>query len=146
MADDLAVLVRVLDTSGALILSLTEANGYRLVGGGLTEGVRSHRRQTGESVDVKGRTLISAVLDVQSGQLAVRVVGTTHAELRTRLAAVRSAFEQRAFVLEVTIEGGVESWLCEAADSAIGQGGTYDEVYAMNLMQPITFIFPRQPL
>lgn len=143
---DLAVTVTVLDgTSGLAAVVLTLANGYEIVGSGLGIGAKSFRRQTVESPYVASRTLVGAVLDVVEGRLAVRVSGATHAELRTRTLTLVAAMEQRAFTLRVLIEGATDNYRCECADSAVGDGGTYDEMLAMNLLQPVTFSFPHDP-
>lgn len=143
---DLDVTISIIDGSDALSdLDLTPANGYIVRAGGFAEGGKLFRRQTAESPFVAGRILLGAVPDVMVGTLALIVEGADHDELRTRLAAVRERFEQLAYTLRVSIEGNVDDWPCECADSAIGDGGTYDEVRAVLLSQPITFTFPHAP-
>lgn len=143
---DLSVTVTVLDGTDALpAIVLTFANGYEIMGAGLGIGAKSFRRQTVESPYVSSRTLVGAVLDVVEGRLAVRVNGATHLELRTRINALVAAMEQRAFTLRINIEGNIDNYRCECADSAIGDGGTYDEMHAANLLQQVTFSFPHDP-
>ena len=143
---DLDVDVQVLDAgTQALVLHFMEANGYEVVT--LGEGLRSFRRTTVESEWVPGRILLNAVLDAQTSSMTVRCGADTQDAMRALINSARDAMGALSYILQVSLGGFTEKWLCEPADSAVGDDtGTYDKFSLMAVKQQIAFTIPRSPI
>lgn len=134
-------------TGGTLSdLSLTRANGYLNLRGGLGPGSRSFRRQTAQSPFVNGRILVGQSLDVEFAQLLVLVQAASSAQLVTRMSALLERMEQPSFVLQVVVDGITYRWQCECADSAPGDAGAFNATDLMVYRQALQFSVPRQPV
>ena len=100
-APDLDVTIRILSSSGTLVLDVSEANGYYLVDLGVPE--RTWRRIVATSPFVDGDQLVSAVLEAGAFNPSVRVSGDSWVQVDTRRLALIDAAEQFSFLLEVTV-------------------------------------------
>lgn len=129
-----------------LELNTTTGRSYRIAPGGVGPGAATWRRETVVSPVVDGRLLLGAVLDVQTLTVKVRVRASSYGVLEDRVRAVLHAFYQRSYSLTVTLGGEQRAWLCEPADSAVGQAGQYDEDDYRGLQQVVTFSVPRSPI
>lgn len=143
------VTATIRDGSAALpTLNLTPANGYHLFREGLgLPGQATFRRDRATSRFVPGAKLISAVRDVETGTLLVRVEGTTMAQLDARITTLQNAARQFHFFLDVTVDGVLTSYDCEAADTWLGRSGQVEEERLMQTppQQLITLSIPHQP-
>lgn len=137
------VAVRILDSSGTLVLAPAVAGGYTLTG--LSEGARSWRRADAASRFVDGSALVAATLDMSLANAVWLVRGSTAAQMQTRTDALRDALEQFTFQLEVTVDGVVEVWDCWCADTALGDGGQLESELQTTKTRRMTASIPRQP-
>lgn len=136
----------VVDIIGTTSLSLTSANGYVVRSDGIAPGAKSMRRNTVTSPYVPGRFITDLVADFQTAELDVLVQGTSAADLRTKIGALLTAAEQYAYTLQVVIDGQTYSWMCEPADSTVGDSGAFVEA-DMDLFQQVVHLsIPRSPI
>lgn len=99
------------------------------------------RRETAESPYVDGGVQIAAVLGKPQGTAVVRVTGTSHSDLQTKLNTLFAAFKQTSFVLSLTIDGSSYGWLCDCADYRYD----FDFLMRHRKVAMATFSFPRDP-
>lgn len=136
---DLDVTVRILDSSGTLVLDVSEANGYYLVDLGVPE--RTWRRILIQSPFVDGDELVSAVLEAGAFNPSVRVSGGSWVQVDTRRLALIDAAEQFSFLLEVTVAHRRSVWRAARADSS----NPVDKYEAMAHQSTVTLKVPVQP-
>jgi hypothetical protein len=132
---------------GGSPLSIQDQDVYHLVEGGVGTGALGWRRITAESNYVPGRSLVHAVKDVQIGTVAVRVLATGLAELKTRMEAVIAPFEGFNYEVYFDFDGYDFTWPgCEPADISIGSSGeNYSGPHLMAYQQSVTFSVPHYP-
>lgn len=120
---------------------------YGFPEGGFSHGATSWRRTHAEVPWVEGRTLVSAVRDIQVGLIAFRVFGTS-AEIKVRMQTLIDAFSQIDYDVTVTIDGQSFTWSnCEPAEFAIGSSGegAISGPHMMAGQQNIVFQVPHSP-
>lgn len=120
---------------------------YHLIEGGTSQGSASWRRILGESNYVPGRSVVHAVPDVEIGQVAVRVFGTTQANLQANMDALIVPFTGFDYTVNISFEGFTLNWTgCEPADYQIGSSGeSFSGPHLMSYQQSITFSVPHYP-
>lgn len=106
--------LQCLDDTGTLVLDV-DAPGYEIVAVDMPG--RQWRRVVVTSDDVEGDAETQSVLASATLQLAVRVLGSTWAQVITRRDNLRNAVEQRAWQCAVTIEGSTDTWVARRADT-----------------------------
>lgn len=143
--ETLTYTVAVDGTAGVTVNSADDPKVYGLVDPDASQGARGWRRTYVESPWVDGRALVSAVADVEIGQLTFRVFGTL-AEQKTRTQVLIAAFSQITYTTTITIDGQAHTWSdCEPADFTIGTGGSWSRVHWMAGQQNVTFQIPHGP-
>jgi len=113
---DLDASVRILDSAGALVLDLTEANGYYLIE--ISTPDRTWRRITTTSPFVDGEHLVAAVLEGGMHGFICRIDGSSQAQINTRRQALVDAVEVWSWLLEVTIGNSRSVWRATRGDSS----------------------------
>lgn len=126
-------------------LDLVQDGIYDLVDG-TGPGSSSWRREAATSPYMHGDAQVSAVLDVMRAPLVMRVYGSTHSQLDSRIADLLNAFSQFEYTLTLVIGGVTHQWLCNQADYAVGDGGAIDKFPMMVRQQIVHFEIPRQPI
>jgi len=113
--------------TGTVSLTLSSANGYEVNLEGFGPGPRVQQRNLARSPWIPRVVPTSIVLDGdQRFPLSIWVGGSTADELSTRLAALIDALEQYTFVFTAVIDGVTWSWNCYAADTSVGDSGSFD--------------------
>lgn len=149
---DMGMSVRVSrsqDLNTAADLELNAAGSppaYRITSAGIGPGTMTWRRETVTSPLVAGRVLLSAVKDVQTVTLKVRVRATSYVELEQRINDLLAAFEQRSYSMRISYGGVTKAWTCEPADQAIGDQGVFVEGDLRGFQQVVTLMVPRSPV
>lgn len=143
---DISLAYSVTRTELALadLLLQDPAAGYEVVRMG--PGSRAWRRETIKSAYVHGETQVSAVLDIQTAPLVLRIKGATHSQADTRLDAVIDAFSQFVYYVGVIIDGVTWVWECFPADIGIDEGGEIGKFHWMAKMFEVTLSIPRNPI
>lgn len=148
---DCTIDVTGLAISGLTDLDINDYSAYEIVriGPGVTRWIRDWAT----APDVHGAQEVSRRLDLSSIPLAVRVKGTTMAQLVTRAALLNAACSQAHYELTLGIEGSSITWACFAADigpsdsSGGSSDGTFDKYsLAAKYRQVYDLTIPRQPL
>ena len=97
--------------------------------------------------DADASRLLNAVLDAQTSSMTVRCGADTQDAMRALINSARDAMGALSYILQVSLGGFTEKWLCEPADSAVGDDtGTYDKFSLMAVKQQIAFTIPRSPI
>ena len=126
-------------------LTVSRANGYSIVKEGIGPGRSTWRRITTTSPWVHGNQLVHAVREAPSMQVAVRVTGTSHSNLWTRINTLTDAFSQFDYDLTFTIEGVTFTWdRCQPADFSVGNDGQIDDRMIRSLKQEVRFLVERR--
>jgi hypothetical protein len=120
---------------------------YHLVEGGTSQGGSSWRRILGTSNYVPGRSIVHAVPDVEIGQVAVRVFGSSPADLQTNMDALIVPFTGFNYAVAISFEGFAINWTkCEPADYVVGAaGGSFSGPHLMSYQEIVTFQVPHYP-
>ncbi len=116
MPDDVPLTFRCLDTAGGLVLDCTHEAGYEVVS--LEPVERRWRRAVVTAEDVEGHVEVQRVLDSAVIGAVIRVRGATTLQAATRRENLLNAVEARAWRLQISIDGDVETWRADAADSS----------------------------
>lgn len=97
---------------------------YRLTDNGLGEpGFTWRETLMPDSGDVRGSELIAAVLERSSLPLEVLVMGSTSADLKTSVLALRDAVWQFSYATTVTVDGQSDTWAgCGPAAWSLSDG------------------------
>jgi hypothetical protein len=136
---DLPAYVRILNNASTVVLDLVEANGYQLVE--VSTPDRAWRRITTHSPYADGEFPVAMVLEGGTHGLVVQVLGTTQAQIATRVQALVDAVEVWSWLLEVTIGNSKSVWRATRADSS----NPLDKFQAMAGQTTVTVTAPVQP-
>lgn len=93
-------------------LSLIDPGTYEIPAGGLRPGAVPNELETATSPYVSGALLVARRKALVPASIVVDVEATTHAALRDRVAAIRSAFDQRSYQLSAVLDGTAWTWSC----------------------------------
>lgn len=127
-------------------LALQNDGVYHLVEGGTSVGAQSFRKITTQSPYTEGRLVVASVKDVAIGLVTVRVLGSTRAEMGTRIEALIAAFEQDEYTIAFDFDGFSMTWNCEAADWALGtDNGALSGPHLQAKQQNVEFSVPHTP-
>lgn len=125
-------------------LVIGPANGYSIIKEGVGPGQQSWRKLTTSSPWIGGTQLIHAVKESPQMPVNIRVTGTSHANLWSRMATLTNAFSQFEYDLIFEIEGVTFTWeKCQPADYSIGQSGAIDGLMIRSLKQEVRFLVDR---
>lgn len=115
---------------------------YRILRRDYDPGATSLRRQVATSPYIAGGVVVDAVADIGQGSLTVLTTSTSQANLRSALSTLVAAFTQASWELQVSYDGSVYRWACNAADYAPDWSFTPFDRWQW----PVRFTFPRQPI
>lgn len=108
--------ITLLDSSGATLVTLTAANGYRLLV--WEPQAKTKRRNAVTSPWVEGEfDATTPVGGARTGALSVRVEGSTWAQVEGRTVALLDVFDNATFSVSVLMGGVTTVWRCRASDS-----------------------------
>jgi hypothetical protein len=113
---DLDASVRILTNASAVVLDLTEANGYYLVE--VSTPDRTWRRITVHSPYADGEFPVAMVLEGGMHGFICRIDGSSQAQINTRRQALVDAVEVWSWLLEVTIGNSRSVWRATRGDSS----------------------------
>jgi hypothetical protein len=99
----------ILDGAAALVLDLTEANGY-IVQDAVEAPGRTWRTVDTRSPFIDGDHTVQAVVDSSSFILPVKVTGTTTAQMEARRGALEDAVASSLWFVRETVDGVVRTW------------------------------------
>lgn len=146
MADlTLAATVTRQDVPGGPLadLSLHSGGVYDLVS--VDRGSTTKRRVVATSRFVDGGANVSAVKDMSALTLIVRVLGDTLNDVDSRVADLRTAFDQSSYTVTITIDGVTQAFTCWDFDSEQPVDGEWDKFSLANVQQVYRYVLPRQP-
>ena len=123
---------------GGVTLALTQPS-YELVS--VTMAERTWRRHVVNSMDVEGDVELQSVLDSGVYEIELRCKGISTADVNTARTNLLVAIEQRAFLLQVTVDGVSQTWQARRADSITSQ----EKFFMFEYMRPMTLRIPVQP-
>lgn len=127
-------------------LQLWQPGTFTVLGDAFGPGAQVRRRETVTSPYVKGRTLLSAVDDVQLASLSIEVGSTSGSGLSTNIAVLLAAFSQSTFTMSAIWDDVAVSWTCEAADYAVGPAGVLQDHDLKFFTQVVALTVPRSPV
>jgi hypothetical protein len=130
----------VLSLASAEILAVSVANGYDIASIEFPE--RRWRRSVVEAEDVQGDVETQSVLSSATYQVVVRCKGSSSSNVETKLTNLLTAFENRVYLLEVTLDGVTKTWRANRADSVTSA----EKMVLHNFMREVTLRVPVQPL
>lgn len=126
-------------------LAFTPANGYFIQRDSFGPGESSNRTTYVESPYVIGKTMTHAVKDHQTLSLTVRVQGTDHADMISKMTTLCEAFEQFNYTLTVVIDGISYTYDCDTADYSVGDSGNLKDLWIRSATQLVAFDVPHKP-
>lgn len=104
----MTVSAQILDAAGTLVLDMTVANGYEIVG--LNPGDRTWRTIDTQSPFVDGTHTIASVLDSNTLEAVFRIRGVTWVVVEQRYQALLAAISQQSWLFSETSEGVSKVW------------------------------------
>jgi hypothetical protein len=122
-------------------LDLIAANGYEVISNGLETGEVIQRQDFAKSAFVAGGALLSTVDDLAQESVQVEVLGTSDADLSTKLTTLVTAFKQTFYTLDWNINGTSYKWNCFKANRKVAT----DFTMYLGHLTICTFTFQRQP-
>jgi hypothetical protein len=125
-------------------LTLSEANGYKVLYRGLGHPSGAWRRGYASSPWVDGQLLTSAVLDQATLDLQVLVSASTASILRTRITAMHTAVSQFTYTVTVTLNSVANIWTADPADWSL-DGGSWETPLLSRHMQRVNLAIPVYP-
>ncbi len=125
-------------------LQLETPNYCRVVEHG--PGTLQFRTTWVESPFAHGKYPTASVKELTRMPLRVRILGTTQAELSTRLDELYDCFSQFTYELTVSLNGTVHKWTCWSADITPGESGVFNKVFLHNFWQDVVLDIPRHPI
>lgn len=126
-------------------LTLSAANGYKVVYNGLGQPSGLWRRGYASSPWVDGATLTSAALEQSVLNLAVWVSADTASSLRTRIDNLTAAVSQFTYTVTVTLNSQAETWTADPADWAL-DGERWQGSFLARHMQRVNLAIPVYPI
>jgi hypothetical protein len=135
--------LRILTTSNALVLDLTEANGYYLTN--LVVPRTTRRREVVESPDMEGDVELQSVRAASELMVSVSCRGANDSAAWSLYSTLQSAVDgtARRFYAETTIRGRTEKWDSRRITAwALDPDPDVLRLYYRN----VTFTLPVQPL
>ena len=127
-------------------LDINETNGYYIQRDGFGPGEVSFRREDIKSPYMRGTYNVHAVKDQMTSTLRIRVDGGgTVSQTISRLETLVEAFEQWQYTLTINIGGVSWQYVCDAADYAVGNNGSLEDLWLRSHMQMVTFQIPHRP-
>ncbi len=143
----MAIPVSVLVTRDELALAdlQLETPGYcRVVEHG--PGTLQWRTTWVESPFAHGKYPTASVKELVKMPLRVRILGTTQAEMSSRLDELYEAFSQFTYEIAVSLDGTVHRWTCWTADITPGESGVFNKVFLHHAWQDVVLDIPRHPI
>lgn len=101
---------------------------YGISRSGIGPGEVSFRRQSATSIFVPGSTLVHRVEDQRTSTLKVNIKAASKAQLFGLINDLCDAYSQFTFRIDIDIAGYTESWQCDSADWAVGDGGQWNDL------------------
>lgn len=108
----------------------------------LDAGTVSWRRLTAESPFSPGRVLVQAVPDTPTMNLRIDVIGTSLADVQTKVGTLLTAVWQASYQLSLTFDAATYTWTCEPADVTVG----FNYPHIFGLACPVVLSIPRDPI
>lgn len=133
--------LRCLDANQQLVLNVAEPD-YQIVAF-VPAGLRRRRTAVASPV-MAGDAELASVPDVDAYQVVIRCLGETWGHVQGRHAALVAALTQRWWLLEVGVDGVVETWRANAA-TEISSPIVPAEVAATPARRVVSATIPVQP-
>lgn len=127
-------------------LQLWDPPNLIVAGDSFGPGPQTLRRTTISSPFVRGRFPIDVVADTQDAPMTLQVLGSTGADLSSRVGVVLAAFSQWSYTLAYNFDGIIGSWQCEAADYTVGEAGRFEDIDTVFHAVQILLTIPHDPL
>lgn len=124
-------------------LALIDPGTYEVVS--VRPGVVANALETAESPYVSGALLVARRKPLVAASIVIDVEATSHADVRSRVSALRSAFDQRSYQLSVPFDGAAWTWSCLPFTSFEAPGFA-TPMFEAGFVAQVAITFPRQPV
>lgn len=126
---------------GLAALALQDAT-YGIIQDSLDLGQVAWRRELATSPFAAGALEVGAVQEQGSGSLLVKVTGSSHSDLQSKVSTLVSAFKQASYTLTVNFDATAYAWSCQRADYSL----TFDVPMRQRYIARVALTFPRSPI